>query len=219
MFDVHISAERRARDDQASLAAMSQDSTSTSEKGDSDEESLSEELMGMSVLTGFSDDSDVTLVESESDNEVGRMEDSHAVLGAAGRQEEQDGMEKSIIDEDEDDFTFFEDVDLDAEPSGSASSSKLPESDPFCDSSEKAARVPRSASRTSHAPNSYGERHLWEVSWYRRFELLIQLAKFNKERECPRPSVGDACATFSDDGEPMSVDADPLSVPVGITAF
>ncbi|KAJ7741442.1 hypothetical protein DFH07DRAFT_58354 [Mycena maculata] len=127
MYDVHMVAEGRAR---AAKAA---------EGGSEDDESEGESMAASISTAGFSDDSDETLVESESDRSV-RSED--------------ESLEEVDLDVDTQDVKFAV--------------------SPPC--SRPPYKPPLVSASLPPAPH-------WETSWYKRWEILIELVRLDTERE------------------------------------
>ncbi|KAJ7485497.1 hypothetical protein FB451DRAFT_1554398 [Mycena latifolia] len=136
MYDVHMLAEGRAR------ASKVVDGNSE------DEESEGESMAASMSTAGFSDDSDETLVESESERDV-RSED--------------ETLEEVDLDMDKDD------KDLKAPVSP-------PRSRPAYLTSKRPPTLFASTSPSAPLPR-------WETSWYKRWEILIELVRLDTERE------------------------------------
>jgi hypothetical protein len=199
MFDVHMGVERRARavavkDDRAGGDEIEMNG----ESGDDEEDVIS--LMS----TGFSDDSDMTLVESESegelDGEVVRVEG-----GTNGRDVEgEEGMEDVTMEEidangdcweekaksfeRESAFMTLEAMNVDPGPSSTPHNpehySRL--------SKDKASPKPKpqhpsqsaySSPASERTPAMISNLPPWETNWYKRWELLIELVKLDRDRE------------------------------------
>ncbi|KAJ7461863.1 hypothetical protein B0H11DRAFT_2285830 [Mycena galericulata] len=126
MYDVHMLAEGRAR------------AAKVADAGSEDEESEGESMAASISTAGFSDDSDETLVESESDREL-RSDDE-----------------------------VFQEVDLDMDKGDAKSPVR---SRPSYLSSKRLVSL------------SLPPPPRWETSWYKRWEILIELVRLDTERE------------------------------------
>ncbi|KAI5893190.1 uncharacterized protein SCHCODRAFT_02247103 [Schizophyllum commune H4-8] len=196
MFDVHTAREYAAYKARApaSLAGPSHDYAD-----DSDDEPM---LVSVpTTATSLSDDSDVTLVDSETGDSSDDSDcETHAghwqrrgacIIGAAtvaSMNIKASAFKHST--EDDDDFMMLEDVNLNE--SGPASAGRCPSS------------VALAGGRAgAHCPP-------WQTNWYRRWELLIELMRHDRERatvatpsppQTPRPSGRKPHFYFAGDDE------------------
>ncbi|KAJ7927493.1 hypothetical protein B0H13DRAFT_1861257 [Mycena leptocephala] len=152
MYDVHMLAGHRARVE--SFKALGRGGADE----DGDEENLSEgESMAASMSTaGFSDDSDETLVESESERDLGGRSDDEMLEDVPL----DDDMEK---EKETDDLVKPPISSLDSRPDYLNSKRALTLDVSFVSSSMPPPR--------------------WETSWYKRWEVLLELVRLDTERE------------------------------------
>jgi hypothetical protein len=152
MYDVHMLAGHRARVE--SFKALGRGGADE----DGDEENLSEgESMAASMSTaGFSDDSDETLVESESERDLGGRSDDEM-------------LEDVPLDDDMEKEKETDDV---VKPPISSLDSR-----PDYLNSKRALTLDVSFVSSSMAPPR------WETSWYKRWEVLLELVRLDTERE------------------------------------
>ncbi|KAF9270806.1 hypothetical protein L218DRAFT_58408 [Marasmius fiardii PR-910] len=170
---------------------------SNGEEDDADTESL----MHMSMLTGLSDDSDLTLVESDCEGEavITRPEtDSENVGPTEGGK---DKIKSFYHNDDEELVEYFEDVDLDSPSSSSSMRASSSSTCAYTPSSSKTAItsciqnptvLPPQPASSFHPPYSpycstpnllQGLGHPWATSWYQRSQLLLQLLAAGAEQE------------------------------------
>ncbi|TRM67479.1 hypothetical protein BD626DRAFT_478926 [Schizophyllum amplum] len=174
MFDVHTAREYAAY---KAHAAANMAGPSHEYADDSDDEPM---LISVpTTATTLSDDSDVTLVDSDASDSSGDFDgETHAgrwqrrggcVVGAStvACMSYKAGGSKHTPDDDED-FMMFEHVDLDEH--GPAAAGRCPNSVALAD-----------GRALSHCPP-------WETNWYRRWELLIDLMRADRERAAASPS-------------------------------
>ncbi|KAL0066591.1 hypothetical protein AAF712_006395 [Marasmius tenuissimus] len=188
--DLHVLSmvHQRLRED-------AEDSASSTDDEDEDTESL----MQMSMLTGLSDDSDLTLVDSDCEGDVVTASpNSNESESASGKQKEktldQDGNEAEQ--------EYYEDIDLD-EPStssyGGPSASSSSSSCRYTLSSSKSSLTscfdtpsvlpsqpalsfhPPYAPPSPSAPFAGKLEHSWATNWYQRSQLLLQLLTREQE--------------------------------------
>jgi hypothetical protein len=209
MFDVHMGAEGRARAISARGDTVhdSADGAETEMGVDSGEDDEDDATSSLSM--GFSDDSDVTLVENENESE-GQM-------NVVTETEDMEGKD------DMDDVTF-EEIDIDgicgednAKSSGRKGSlaafeaiSVYPDLPSFiapCPaplSQHKASATsnlqpliqsPYSSPASKHAPGMIPNLPLWETNWYRRWGLLLELVKL--DRDCERVKLESVSSSYA----------------------
>ncbi|KAG7099831.1 hypothetical protein E1B28_001639 [Marasmius oreades] len=170
------------------------------ESGCEEDDADTESLMHMSMLTGLSDDSDLTLVESDCEEEAATTQ-----LASVGESVEAvaSGKEKDksfYNDDDEEQDEYFEDVDLDS-PSSSSSVGASSSTCRYVSSSSKSsltscfenpAVLPSQPTFSFQPPYSpycstpnllQGLGHPWATSWYHRSQLLLQLLANSAEHE------------------------------------
>jgi hypothetical protein len=139
MFDVHMALERRAREQ---TPAVDDQTDSECSYGDLD----------LSIITESSDDSDVTLVESDSDSDFG-SDDAHRVRSKREK-------ESANVDDE-----AFEDVCLGYSQSPSPSPQPL-------------KRQPKAVNKATRRADTAAQQVLpWQTNWYRRIDLLLRLTK------------------------------------------
>ncbi|KAL0577284.1 hypothetical protein V5O48_004712 [Marasmius crinis-equi] len=171
-----------------------------------DDDEDAESLMRMSMLTGLSDDSDLTLVESECEGDSAEDQSTNAdgSGSAAGKEKE-----KALYPDDEAEHDeYFEDVDLDG-PSTSYSASTSSSSCRYSLSSSKSSLNLLSYSQPSvfssqpmftlhppyapFCPSSLSSRnleHVWATNWYQRSQLLLQLLTVAEPEQPEAPLSG-----------------------------
>ncbi|KAJ7126052.1 hypothetical protein C8R44DRAFT_118971 [Mycena epipterygia] len=140
MYDVHMLTEGRAR-----AGKMGGDG------GSEDEESEGESMAASVSTAGFSDDSDETLVESESDHEEREVRD--------------EALEDVDLGDDND-------MDKDGDDDGKAPRSR-PTPNAYLDSKRT---LGVSCAALPPPPR-------WQTSWYKRWEILLELVRLDTERE------------------------------------
>jgi len=165
MYDVHLASR-----DRASVEVQTNDMTDPYD----DTESESESLGACSSSAGYNDDSDATLVDSETENDLSPGESSSDILWdpcVDGKQ-------------------YMSSRDTHS-PTGSATLSDLPDSflSPSLESawSRSAYSEPSTPKRTCEASNSD---HSWAKDWYQCWQCMIEVSKRQRSYEGKRDLTG-----------------------------